>query len=195
MNVLDVDAVVKGAYKNSQKKLCGKTFKWIQNIRAHQHLHTGQKSFKCSYCVARFATKGNKDEHEQRHASRTKFRCHVKNCGKQFYRLQHTLDHIRKVHHQDQLNAISNDPEQHLRIRSNDSQVYNRRNPEIRKVQNNQLHPIFLVEKVRERLPDGRIMNLDQPIQIKDEEMLKHMKHIYDLDVVHNYFKYRASDF
>jgi hypothetical protein len=50
------------------------------------------------------------------------------------------------------------------------------------------------VEKVKERLPDGRIINIDQPIQIKDEEMLKHMKHIYDLDVVHNYFKYRASD-
>ena len=116
LDVLDLDTITDGPHVRPKKKQCGKTFKWIQNLRAHQHLHSGQKPFKCSYCSTRFATKGNRDEHEGRHAQRTKYRCHVNNCRKEFYRLQHTLDHIRKMHRQDRYDEIRDDPEKHLRL-------------------------------------------------------------------------------
>ena len=36
------------------------------------------------------------------------------------------------------------------------------------------------------------MVDLDVPIAIKDEEILKHMKHLYDFDLVHNYLRNRA---
>ena len=45
---------------------------------------------------------------------------------------------------------------------------------------------------MRERLADGSVVELDPPKLLKDDEMFKHMKHIYELDGVHNYFKSRA---
>ena len=37
------------------------------------------------------------------------------------------------------------------------------------------------------------MVDLDVPVVIKDEEILKHMKHLYEIDLVHNYFKNRAT--
>jgi len=56
-----------------------------------------------------------------------------------------------------------------------------------------QLHPIFYVEKVKERLENGSLIEMDPPIHLKDDEIFKHMKHIHELDVVHKYFKCRGN--
>ena len=99
------------------------------------------------------------------------------------------------MHRQAQYDAIQQNPEEQLKLhRQNDIEPLDT-SPiplKIRNVQNKQLHPIFYVEKVRERVKDGGVVDLVSPKLLKDDEMFKHMKHIHELDVVHNYFKNRA---
>ena len=76
-------------------KQCGKCFSRAGDLRRHETVHTGEKSYECKECGKCFSESGNLRKHERAHTGEKPHEC--KQCGKCF-QLARSLRIHERVH-------------------------------------------------------------------------------------------------
>ena len=76
-----------------KRKQSGTSFTQVRNLKQHQRVHMGKKSYKCKQCGKCFRGTVELTTHERVHTG--KKRCECKHCGKCFSRVRDQKRHER----------------------------------------------------------------------------------------------------
>ncbi|XP_062272960.1 zinc finger protein 37-like [Scomber scombrus] len=72
---------------------CGKDFKYISHLNAHERLHTGEKPYPCDTCGKRFSHQNVLKVHMRVHTGEKPYPCNA--CEKRFSHMCTLQDHMR----------------------------------------------------------------------------------------------------
>ncbi|XP_064414185.1 zinc finger protein 239-like [Latimeria chalumnae] len=72
---------------------CGRSFKVMSVLRAHQQNHKGEKLYSCTECGKSFSTSSDFNRHKKTHTGEKPYNC--TECGKNFTRLSSLKTHQR----------------------------------------------------------------------------------------------------
>ena len=73
--------------------VCGQDFKTRHDLKRHDAVHTGERSFPCKQCNKSFTQAGTLGRHERNHSGERPFSC--QNCGKTFPEPGQLKSHMR----------------------------------------------------------------------------------------------------
>ena len=76
-------------------KYCEKKFSQQRSLKAHERIHTGEKSYSCKYCEKKFSQQHLVKQHERIHTGEKPFSC--KYCEKKFSQ-QHSAKEHERIH-------------------------------------------------------------------------------------------------
>ncbi|XP_063070482.1 zinc finger protein 239-like [Engraulis encrasicolus] len=108
--------------KKHCRSLCGERFNAWTSLRAHQLIHTGERSYACQHCGKRFPRSGDLKQHQRVHTGERPYAC--QHCSKRFSQAGHLQVHQR-IHTEERPYAChqcgksfsrSGDLKQHQRI-------------------------------------------------------------------------------
>ena len=82
---------------------CKKVFLSQGSLRAHAHIHTGERPYRCRYCHWTFCQASTLKSHERLHTGEKPYKC--KHCGRSFTQSAGLRSHM-KTHRYDNAPAV-----------------------------------------------------------------------------------------